>query len=427
MNTSYVYPSAQVGEFRNAMLYGSGPSSYASSGDPVYNPGSGEYINFPSDATTLSGNYKVRFVPSAVGFNQIRAGGGGTSAAPSPSISGWTAIWEYTSTNSSSSNPANAASAGVPLSLGTLSAAATASTYTTAGLLTIATTTPPPLGSFVVFSNGHTGQAIFMNGVMAYVSAVVAGTSYSVNFGQGVALDYVLSSSETIKYQVVQASPSNLLQAQALASPITGVLATANLLTITQANSLQVGQFVYLNGPFKTASVYALGAIVQVASATATSWTANWQGTIINQTSAETAVASLLVTNGNVPISSYPYQAGPVSNITNVTGVASAASAAGLLTLVSAQAYQAGMLVVLQNIGTATALDGTIATVIATNLAQTTFKANGWNAVAQSATTDTGFAEVLVTGSPQGASSAVAAGTNLSGESIQFAALVSSL
>jgi hypothetical protein len=128
-----------------------------------------------------------------------------------------------------------------------------------------------------------------------------------------------------------------------------------------------------------------------------------------------------------VPISSYPYQAGPVSNITNVTGVASAASAAGLLTLVSAQAYQAGMLVVLQNIGTATALDGTIATVIATNLAQTTFKANGWNAVAQSATTDTGFAEVLVTGSPQGASSAVAAGTNLSGESIQFAALVSSL
>ena len=85
--------------------------------------------------------------------------------------------------------------------------------------------------------------------------------------------------------------------------------------------------------------------------------------------------------------------------ITNVTGVASATTAAGLLTLSSAQVLQAGMLGVLQSIGTATALDGTIATVISTNLSQTSFKANGWNAVAQGATADTGYFAVLVTGS----------------------------
>lgn len=92
MNTNYVYPSAEVGELRNALLYAIGPSSYAAAGDPVYNPGSGEYINFPSDCTSLSGNYKVRFIPLATGYNQVRAGGG----VGGPSVSGWTAVWEYT-------------------------------------------------------------------------------------------------------------------------------------------------------------------------------------------------------------------------------------------------------------------------------------------------------------------------------------------
>lgn len=88
MNTAYVYQSAQVGEFRNALLFASGPVSYSQvNGDVVYNPGANEYINFPSDCTTLSGNYSVRFVPLAVGQGNLRAG------APSPSQSGWTATW----------------------------------------------------------------------------------------------------------------------------------------------------------------------------------------------------------------------------------------------------------------------------------------------------------------------------------------------
>ena len=89
MNTNYVYPSAQVGEFREALLYAIGPASYAAAGDPVYNPGANEYIVFPMSVLSLSGNYSVSFFPAATGFNTMRAG------APAPSTSGWTAIWCY--------------------------------------------------------------------------------------------------------------------------------------------------------------------------------------------------------------------------------------------------------------------------------------------------------------------------------------------
>ena len=316
----------------------------------------------------------------------------------------------------------NSPSAGIPLGLGTLSAAATNSTYTAAGLVTILTATPPPLGSFVSLSNGATAKGIFLNGVIGLVTGVVAGTSYTINFGQGVALAYA-SAADTLKYQVVQAGAGNPLQAQALAAPITGVLATANLLTITQANSLQVGQFVYLNGPFKAASVYALGAIVQVASASATGWTANWQGTIIAQTSGESAVASLLVTNGGVPVQAYPQIDGPVSTITNTRAVASGAAAAGLLTLTAAQADQAGQIIVVQGVGSNTQLNGTIATVIASGLTQALIKANGWTVIANTAAETSGYASVLVTGSPAIAQSEVPAGTDLSAYAFQLLAV----
>lgn len=89
MNTNYVYPSAQVGEFRLALLYANGPASLPAAGDPVYNPGANEYIDFPISALTQSGNYEVTFFPAATGYNIVRAG------APSPSQSGWTALWRY--------------------------------------------------------------------------------------------------------------------------------------------------------------------------------------------------------------------------------------------------------------------------------------------------------------------------------------------
>src|ERR1700721_1446133 len=104
---------------------------------------------------------------------------------------------------------------GVPLGLGTLSAAATQSTYTVGGLVTVATNTPPPLGSLIFLSNGTSGAGIFLDGVMVQVTAVVPGVSYSFNFGQGSALHYTVAT-DTLKYQVVQASVTNLLQAVVL-------------------------------------------------------------------------------------------------------------------------------------------------------------------------------------------------------------------
>ena len=109
MNTNYVYQSAQVGEFRPAVLMANGPASYAQSGDPVSNPGSNEYISVPFDCTTKSGNYAVRFVPLAVGIGAgfIRAG------ATSPSQSGWIAYWQFSGKQGVATVVQNAAGSGM--------------------------------------------------------------------------------------------------------------------------------------------------------------------------------------------------------------------------------------------------------------------------------------------------------------------------
>ena len=396
------YP-ARLGDKQLVVVDHTGPASYTAGGETIGTSGSliGTTVQGLSAIDAIvgsgylsnSGNYQIAAQSTGVGLRKTQK-----------------LVWF----------PVGALETvpGVPLSLGTLSAAGTNTTYTAAGLVTVLTTTPPPLNSFIVLSNGASGKGIFLGGVMVRVTGVVAGTSYTFNFGQGVALAFA-SATDTLKYQVVQASSVNTLQAQTLAAPITGVLATANLLTITQANSLVQGQFVYLNGPFKTASVYALGAIVQVASATATSWTANWQGTIIAQTSAEVGVASLLVTNGGVPVAAYPYQAGPVATITNSLAVAADATHTGLLTLTAAQADQPGMLLVVQGVGTNTQLNGTVATVITTSLTQALIKANGWGVIANTSAETAGYASVIVTGAPLGLGD-VTPGTNLSGETVRI-------
>lgn len=310
------------------------------------------------------------------------------------------------------------AGAGVPesgtaLTLGTLSAAATQSTYTSAGLLTVVGANTLKAGNFIVLSNGTSGAGIIFDGMIGQVATATA-TGYTVNFGQMSTLNYTIAT-DTLKYQVVQANSANLLQGQALAAPITGVLATANLLTITQANSLSVGQFVYLNGPFKTASVYALGALVQVASASGTGWTANWQGTIIAQTSGEVAVASLLVTNGSAPVAT-----AQASTITNSVGTATSGTVAGLLTMTSQNNWASGNILVIQGLATNTKLDGSLGPVISTSLSSTVFKINTYSAAASTASEASGTAALLVTGAAAG-SGDVASGTNLSGETVRLA------
>ena len=375
-----------------------GPTSYAIGGEPLTMSnalgGSNQLglasFDFINTAMSKSGNYQVSALYSGVGTRQ-----------------NVNLVWR----------PVAISQPGVPLSLGTLSAAATQSTYTAAGLVTVVGTNTLTAGQFISLSNGASGTGICFNGCIVQVASATA-TGYTFNFGQGVALAYTINT-DTLKYQVVQIGSSNLLQAYALPSPITGVLATANLLTITQANSLVAGQFVYLNGPFKAASVYALGAVVQVTSATATSWTAKWQGTIIGQTSGEVATASLLVTNGQVPIAAYPQAVAPYGALTNVLTVASAANAAGLFTLTAAQAFQPGMIIVVQGVGTSTELNGSIGTVITTGLTQALIKANGWTVLRSTQAETAGYASVLVSGTTTGNGEALP-GTNLSSEYVRL-------
>ena len=140
MNTNYVFPAAEVGEIRNALLYAIGPASYAAAGDPVYNPGSGEYINFPCDCTSLSGNYKVRFIPLATGYNQVRAGGG----VGGPSVSGWTARYEFTNVSGGAGVASVTGSGGSGMTVGTVPltiAAPPAGGVQATGTLTVLTAT----------------------------------------------------------------------------------------------------------------------------------------------------------------------------------------------------------------------------------------------------------------------------------------------
>lgn len=390
------------GRSRAAFFDHYGPTSYATGGEPL-TPSSSlgganqlglasfSFLDPPS--TTNSGNYTLQTVY------------GGTGNRQKVNV-----IWR----------PTNLTPPGALLSLGTLSSAATQSTYTAAGLVTVVGANTLKAGQFISLSNGASAAGIFLNGVIVQVVSATT-TGYTFNFGQGVALAYTIAT-DTLKYQLVQVNSSNLLQAYTLPAPITGVLATANLLTITQANTLSPGQFVYLNGPFKAASVYALGALVQVQTATATGWTANWQGTIIAQTSAEVAVASLVVTNGQVPIVSYPYVDLPTALLSNVLTVASGASAAGLFTLTALQAYQAGMIIVVQAVGTSTELNGSIGTVIASGLTQAIIKANGWTVLQNTQAETLGYASLLGTGLQTG-NGEVLPGTNLSAEFARMIAI----
>ena len=391
------------GRSRAAFFDHYGPSSYATGGEPLTPSsafgGSNQLglarFTFIDSAITNSGSYRVECLYGGVGTRQ--------------SVN---LVWRPSGSAGSS--------IGIPLSLGAVSAAATQSTYTAAGLVTVVGANTLKAGQFISLSNGTSNAGIFLNGVIVRVISATP-TGYTFYFGQGKALAYTIAT-DALEYQVVQVSATNLLQAEPLASPITGVLATANLLTITQANSLVAGQFVYLAGPFVTASVYALGAIVQVTSASTTGWTAKWQGTIIAQTSAETATAYLLVTNGGAQVASYPYYNGPTAPITNALTVASAATAAGLFTLTATQAYQPGMIVAVQGLGTSTELNGSIGTVITTGLTQLLVKANGWTVLRSTQAETAGYVSVLVTGSPIGGGE-VDPGTNLSGEVVRLMAI----
>ena len=423
MNTAYVYEGAQVGEFRNSLLWAAGPASYTPltsagvGGDVVYNPGANEYINFPSDCTSLSGNYRVRFVPTAVGANLVRAG------APSPGTSGWTAVWDYVG---ASNNPI----AGIPLTLGTLSAAATQSTFTANGVATVATTTPPPVGSFVLLTNGASGKGIFLNGAIVYVKSVVAGTSYSFDFAAAKSLNYTVNT-DTLKYQVIYGgytgNPVALGTATGQAITVTGVTVASNVLTIDCTNTgvtVKPGMFILIQG--LVAGEVPQGAIVQVLTATASQLTANIIAPNLSVTTLETGTATVLVTNGNAPIVA-TQAIYPISGSTVAATAASSSAAGAITTLPVTQNLSAGNLVVVQGLGNGAALNGLITAVLSASLSTSNVTTNGYIRTAvTTGTGDAGILGLLMTGTPPYGNQ-VSSGTNLSAELVQFGALESQL
>lgn len=107
MNTAYVQGQPTgYGELKPCILTGAGPASYsATGGDPIANPAAGDYIEFPSDCTTQSGNYSLTAIPTSAGY--LRAG------APSPSASGWRWLWKYSGLQGVVSVVQNAAGSGM--------------------------------------------------------------------------------------------------------------------------------------------------------------------------------------------------------------------------------------------------------------------------------------------------------------------------
>ena len=397
------------------MLTATGPASYATTGDPVYNPGSCDYIEFPMDCTTQSGNYAVRFVPTTAGT--LRAG------APSPSQSGWTAYWNY-------AGSANSPSVGVPLTLGTLSGAATNSTFTANGVATVLTTTPPPLGSFVLLTNGASNKGIFLNGVIVYVNAVTAGTSFGFNFAAAKSLNYV-SASDTLKWQQVfggsTSNPVTLGTGTGQSTAVTAVAVASNVLTITCTNTgtaIVPGNFILVQG--LVAGEVPQGCIVQVLTANTTTLTANLIAPNLSATSGETATATVLVTNGNAPIQATQDSFG--INGSTVAATAASATAAGNITVLpTLQTLAPGNLIIVQGLTHGSALNGLITPVLAASLTATNITTNGYIASGvTTGTADLGAIGLLTTGTPANGSQ-VATGTNLSGESVQFGAFISQI
>ncbi len=399
------------------LLTATGPASYSpSAGDVVYNPGSCDYINFPMDCTTQSGNYSVRFVPTSAG--QIRAG------APSPSQSGWTAYWNY-------AGAANSPAVGIPLTLGPLSGAATNSTFTANGVGTVLTSTPPPLGSFVLLTNGASNKGIFLNGVIVYVNAVTAGTSYGFNFAAAKSLSYA-SATDTLKWQQIfggsASNPVALGTATGQSISVSAVAVASNVLTITAVNTgitIGPGAICLLQG--LVAGEVPQGAIIQILpGASATTLTANIIAPNLSVTSGETATLTVLVTNGNAPIQAS--QDSFAINGSTVAATAASATAAGNISVLPVlQTLVPGNIGIIQGLTHGSALNGLLTAVIATNLTATNIETNGYIATGvTTGTGDLGAFGLLATGNPVNGSQ-VASGTNLSGEVVQFGAFVSQL
>lgn len=318
--------------------------------------------------------------------------------------------------------PATQTPLAAALTLGTLSAAATASAMTANGVVTVTGANSLKAGQFVLLSNGGSNVGIFLNGAIVQIVSATA-TQYVFNFAAAKALTYA-SAADTLKYQVIYGgsttNPVTLGTATGQSIKVTAVAVATNVLTITCVNTgvtIVPGNFIVLQG--LAAGEVPQGAIVQVLTANATTIIANLIAPDLGATANETGTATVVVTNGNAPIQASQYVA-TISGST-VAATAASASAAGAITVLPVvQNLAAGNLVVVQGLTHGAVLNGLITAVLAASLSSTNITTNGYIRTAvTTGTGDTGSLGLLATGVPY-ADGEVAAGTNLSGETVRL-------
>lgn len=162
----------------------------------------------------------------------------------------------------------------------------------------------------------------------------------------------------------------------------TTVGVVSNLITVTQPNSLLAGQFVYYQSTGAGAAF--AGAILQVASATATQWTAVFPTANITAATADITITYQLV------------QAGTGNLLTTGTSAAITNSLAtsSLLTMTCTNAFTPGQFVIIGGLTNGATSNGVIVQVLTSSATQFTAT---WTGTSFSTGADIGTAKLLVT------------------------------
>jgi hypothetical protein len=166
------------------------------------------------------------------------------------------------------------------------------------------------------------------------------------------------------------------------AAKSTTIGVTSNVITVTIANNLVAGQFVYLQS--FTAGGALNGLIVQVATASATQFTANYPTPNITAATADTTGTYQLIQAGTGNL----LTTGTVANITN------SLSTSSLLTMTCANTFTPGQFVIIQGLTNGATANGVIAQIATASATQ--FTAN-WTGTSFTTAADVGTASLLVT------------------------------
>lgn len=160
------------------------------------------------------------------------------------------------------------------------------------------------------------------------------------------------------------------------------------VLTVTIPNTLLPGQFVVLSGGASSASIFLTGVILQVVTASATQFTANFAAA---KSLTYASVADILLTYQVV-------QAGPGNNLqlgTTVAPVTAVAVASNVLTVTAANSFVRGNFVVLQGLAAGEVPQGAVVQILTASA--TGFTANIIAPNLSATTGETATATLLVT------------------------------